>query len=492
MRGSSSARARWAPSASDGELAISRVAAALNWHQCTSLSVCRLYRRPLRRGAREVEVFAPARRGPGFQRVAQLPLGHAGDRGAAASTAGRGAAGARAAGRGGAACTKRRPLTATRPSVAVDAARSAPARRAAAPLPPGRHRRSSACRRQAAAARGQRRIGRADDAGQSASSCAVRRRRGRGTRGGSAAAAAPTAGAGRTRIAPVRAASRAAIPAACPVVFRPPYPARVPPLAPSAVDLLAWYDRHRRRLPWRARAGRGRRSVPRLAQRDHAAADHRRRRSYPTMNASSPGFRAVAALAAAPLSRTCWPRGRGSATTHVPATCTPAPGRWRRPAGFRADLDGLRALPGIGPYTAAAVGAIAFDVPAVPVDGNVERVAAAAVRHRGAAARRQAGDAPTAAALGGDPDAARERPSDFAQALFDLGATVCTPIGAGLRGVPMGGRLCRRPAGIAAELPRQGAEAGASAAAWGAFLADRRRRPCAAAPAPAARAAWAA
>ena len=84
--------------------------------------------------------------------------------------------------------------------------------------------------------------------------------------------------------------------------------------------------------------------------------------------------------------------------------------------------DGLRALPGLGPYTAAAVGAIAFDLPTNVVDGNVERVVA----------RLFAVDAPL-------PDAKPElkrlagelvrdhRPGDWAQALMDLGATVCRP-----------------------------------------------------------------
>ncbi len=84
--------------------------------------------------------------------------------------------------------------------------------------------------------------------------------------------------------------------------------------------------------------------------------------------------------------------------------------------------EGLRALPGLGAYTAAAVGAIAFDLPTNVVDGNVERVMA----------RLFAVDAPL-------PDAKPQlkqraadlvrdhRPGDWAQALMDLGATVCRP-----------------------------------------------------------------
>ena len=76
------------------------------------------------------------------------------------------------------------------------------------------------------------------------------------------------------------------------------------------------------------------------------------------------------------VSTTCCAPGRGSAITPAPAICTPAPAPWSRvTAGyFRATSRRLRALPGIGDYTAAAIAAIAFDGAAVPVDGNVERV----------------------------------------------------------------------------------------------------------------------
>ncbi len=94
--------------------------------------------------------------------------------------------------------------------------------------------------------------------------------------------------------------------------------------------------------------------------------------------------------------------------------------------GFPADLAGLQSLPGIGAYTAAAIGAIAFGIPTVPVDGNVERVVARifAIEQPMPAAKTAIRQA--AARLGADP-AAQARPSDFAQAMFDLGASVCAP-----------------------------------------------------------------
>jgi A/G-specific adenine glycosylase len=89
---------------------------------------------------------------------------------------------------------------------------------------------------------------------------------------------------------------------------------------------------------------------------------------------------------------------------------------------FPNDIGGLRALPGIGDYTAAAVAAIAYDAPAVPVDGNVERVVSRlfAVEQELPAAK------PEIKRLATLLLPAR-RAGDFAQALMDLGATICAP-----------------------------------------------------------------
>jgi A/G-specific adenine glycosylase len=122
--------------------------------------------------------------------------------------------------------------------------------------------------------------------------------------------------------------------------------------------------------------------------------------------------------------------------------------------GFPRDIAGLRALPGIGPYTAAAIGAIAFGLPAVPIDGNVERVVARlfAIEEPMPAAKRAIADG--AAALGMDEDS-RARPSDYAQALFDLGATICTPTGPACVLCPWSDPCAARRRGIAGELPRK-------------------------------------
>ena len=133
-----------------------------------------------------------------------------------------------------------------------------------------------------------------------------------------------------------------------------------------------------------------------------------------TMSARSPRRR----------STMCSKPGPGSAITRAPATCMPAPAPWSSAtaANFRQAKTELRTLPGIGDYTAAAIAAIAYDLPATPVDGNIERVVA----------RLYAVETPLPAAK---PEIRRlaagltpqHRAGDFAQAMMDLGATICTP-----------------------------------------------------------------
>ncbi len=122
--------------------------------------------------------------------------------------------------------------------------------------------------------------------------------------------------------------------------------------------------------------------------------------------------------------------------------------------GFPPDLAALRALPGIGVYTASAIASIAFGVPTVPVDGNVERVTARLFAIESPLPAAKPAVRAAADRLGDDPDA-RARPSDFTQALFDLGATICTPAAPGCAVCPWMDHCAARQAGIAASLPRK-------------------------------------
>ena len=191
---------------------------------------------------------------------------------------------------------------------------------------------------------------------------------------------------------------------------------------PQPTALLAWYDRHRRVLPWRAAAG--------------APADPYRvwlseiMLQQTTVKAVAPYYArflarwpTLASLAAAPLDDVlkAWAGLGYYARARNLHACARAVAE-RHGGELPADEAALRTLPGIGAYTAAAIVAIAFDAPATPVDGNIERVMA----------RLHALEAPLPAAK---PELRRlasaltppRRTGDFAQALMDLGATICTP-----------------------------------------------------------------
>ncbi len=123
---------------------------------------------------------------------------------------------------------------------------------------------------------------------------------------------------------------------------------------------------------------------------------------------------------------------------------------------FPRTVAGLLALPGVGPYTARAVAAIAFGVPVVPVDANVERVTARLYNIDAPMPAARTAIAAAAARLG-DHEAARARASDFAQSLFDLGATICTQRPNCLL-CPLAQGCLGRAAGAPETLPRRAAK----------------------------------
>jgi A/G-specific adenine glycosylase len=117
---------------------------------------------------------------------------------------------------------------------------------------------------------------------------------------------------------------------------------------------------------------------------------------------------------------------------------------------FPSDHDVLLTLPGIGPYTAAAVAAIAFDQPKAVLDGNVERVMA----------RLYDVHTPLPAAKTELMELAKdltplERPGDYAQAVMDLGATICTPKSPACGICPWRDECIGRIAGTAPMLPKK-------------------------------------
>jgi A/G-specific adenine glycosylase len=127
--------------------------------------------------------------------------------------------------------------------------------------------------------------------------------------------------------------------------------------------------------------------------------------------------------------------------------------------------EGLRALPGLGPYTAAAVAAIAFDRPANVVDGNVERVMARLFSVRTPVPEAKPELKRLAQTLVTD-----ERPGDWAQALMDLGATICRPRSPDCPACPLRAHCRALADGLAASLPRR-AEKAASPHRYGVVFA---------------------
>ncbi|MGI1662311.1 A/G-specific adenine glycosylase [Palleronia sp. KMU-117] len=121
---------------------------------------------------------------------------------------------------------------------------------------------------------------------------------------------------------------------------------------------------------------------------------------------------------------------------------------------FPEDRATLLTLPGIGPYTAAAIAAIAFDRPETVVDGNVERVVARLFAVETPMPKAKPRLEALASAL-----TPAHRPGDYAQAMMDLGATVCTPRSPACGICPLIHACEARRAGIAATLPQKTAKA---------------------------------
>jgi A/G-specific adenine glycosylase len=218
--------------------------------------------------------------------------------------------------------------------------------------------------------------------------------------------------------------------------------------------LLAWYDRERRVLPWRAAPGRQPNpyhvwlSEIMLQQTTVAAVVpyfHRFIARWPTL-ADLAGARLADILHA-------W-QGLGYyARAHNLRACAKAVMAEHGGSLPKHEAE-LLGLPGIGPYTAAAIAAIAFGSPATPVDGNVIRVIARLANVQAPLPGAKQRIAQLAAAL-----TPSRRAGDFAQGLMDLGSAVCTPRRPTCNQCPLSKRCLGFAAGDAANLPRRAAKA---------------------------------
>ena len=224
---------------------------------------------------------------------------------------------------------------------------------------------------------------------------------------------------------------------------------------PKAADLLEWYDRHARKMPWRV--------GPQERQAGVAPDPYRIWMSEIMLQQTT-----VAAVKDYFLRFTSrWPTVQDLAAAEDADVMAEWAGlgyyaRARNllkcarvvandyGGAFPTSRDALLALPGVGPYTAAAVASIAFDEPATVVDGNVERVMARIYDHHTPLPAAKA--ALTELATGLTP---QKRAGDYAQAVMDLGATICTPKNPACGICPWRGPCAARTAGTAADLPKK-------------------------------------
>jgi A/G-specific adenine glycosylase len=212
--------------------------------------------------------------------------------------------------------------------------------------------------------------------------------------------------------------------------------------------LLRWFDENRRDLPWRA---------PRGADADPYAVWLSEIMLQQTTVASVTGFfhkfisrwPDVSSLAQAPIEDVLaawaglgyYARARNlHACANIVAT--------QHGGRFPRREDALLQLPGVGPYTAAAISAIAFREPCVAVDGNVERV----ISRFFALAEPPPGAKRKIKALAGEL-LSKERPGDFLQALMDLGAMVCTPRSPACAACPLSEDCTAKRLGQARDFP---------------------------------------
>lgn len=224
--------------------------------------------------------------------------------------------------------------------------------------------------------------------------------------------------------------------------------------------LLQWFDRARRDLPWRRD-----RDAYRVLVSELMLQQTRVDVVVPYYERWMALWPDVAALAAAPLDDVlaAW-SGLGyyrrARALHEIARVVVAEHGGRLPD----DPERLRELPGVGPYTAAAVASIAYERPESVVDGNVDRVVCrllALQDEAGAARLRVVAEAARRLVTGVVPgeDAAGAPPAtrfgDVNQALMELGATVCTPANPSCPTCPVARSCLANRAGLAADLPRR-------------------------------------
>ncbi len=217
--------------------------------------------------------------------------------------------------------------------------------------------------------------------------------------------------------------------------------------------ILAWYNRHRRKLPWRAAPG-ARPDPYRVWLSEIMLQQTGVVTVIPYFNKFLARWPCVKDLASTDLDSvlTAWAGLGYYARARNLHACAKAVAVGNN-GNFPETEAELLALPGIGPYTAAALAAIAFARPVVPLDGNIERVTA----------RYFAIHSPLPGAKGelrkrAQGFVSHTQPGDLAQALMDLGSGICTPRNPDCNSCPLRSSCRALALGIAENLPAKAAK----------------------------------
>jgi A/G-specific adenine glycosylase len=214
--------------------------------------------------------------------------------------------------------------------------------------------------------------------------------------------------------------------------------------------LLDWYDRHRRRLPWRPLPGE--RADPYKVWLSEIMLQQTGVKTvgpyFEKFVARWPDVDALACASLDDVLRMWAGLGYYSRARNLHACAVAV----RRDHGgaFPDTEEGLRSLPGIGPYTAAAISAIAFGRRTMPVDGNIERVVSRLFAVEDPLPQAKPLIQSLAATLLG-----ASRAGDSAQALMDLGASICTPKKPACALCPLNGDCASRARGDQETFPRK-------------------------------------
>ncbi|MEY9701166.1 A/G-specific adenine glycosylase [Bradyrhizobium diazoefficiens] len=241
-----------------------------------------------------------------------------------------------------------------------------------------------------------------------------------------------------------------------------------PETASRPLALLAWYDRHRRHLPWRAASGEA--SDPYRVWLSEIMLQQTTVKAvgpyFEKFVARWPDVTALGRASQDDVLRMWAGLGYYSRARNLHACAVAVT---REHGGVFPDTEeGLRALPGIGPYTAAAIAAIAFDRRTMPVDGNIERVVSRLFAVEEELPQSKPLIQQLAATLLADA-----RAGDSAQALMDLGSSICTPKKPACSLCPLNDDCIARAQGTQESFPRKAPKKSGTLRRGAAFVVTR-------------------